>query len=125
MLKGAQTFEMSNPIDIEIHRRINRLLELAVTPEVGLVVGELAVLEAIRVMVALKNPERIILMSHTHCGAAQALRMSDRVVRQNYSVWKKTLSRAFPHIPIAVKHDRHSECGEHHHGHEEIFLEAA
>jgi hypothetical protein len=52
MLKGAQTFEMSNPIDIEIHRRINRLLELAVTPEVGLVVGELAVLEAIRVMVA-------------------------------------------------------------------------
>jgi hypothetical protein len=116
---------MSTPIDNEIQKRINRLLELAVTPEAGIVVGELAVLEATRAMVALKSPVRIILMSHTHCGAAESLGLDDRAVRQAYREWKKTLTRAFPHLPIIVRHDKHSECGEHHHGHDEVHLEAA
>ncbi len=124
LVRGEQTFEISSPIDLEIQKRINRLLEL-VTPETGIVVGELVVLEAAKAMVALKNPKRIILMSHTHCGAAQSLGLDDHAIRTIYTEWRRTLARAFPSTPIFVRHDKHCESGEQHHGHEDVFEIAA
>lgn len=75
-------------------------------------------LYAIDVMVPLKSPDEIILMSHTPCGAAEAINFSDDEMKAAYIEWGKLLQRRFPSIPVRVIHERHSACGEHHDGHE-------
>ncbi len=81
-------------------------------------------LYAIDVMVELKTPEEIILMSHTPCGASTALGLPEWKVKETYIAWGNRLKKRFPHIHIRVLHECHSECGEHHDGHE-LLLEAA
>jgi hypothetical protein len=73
---------------------------------------------AIRVTIDLKSPSEIILMSHTLCGAAGVLGLSEEDVKNAYIEWGESLKKHFPHIPVRVLHERHSECGEHHQGHE-------
>lgn len=80
---------------------------------------------AIEVMVNLKSPDKIYLMSHNHCGAAEAIGVSDLGVRSAHKKFGEALQKRFPHIPVVVIHDKHSECGEYHDGHDEIVLEAA
>ncbi len=75
---------------------------------------------AVEVMVTLKNPDAIYVMSHNDCGAAQAIGFSDLEVKRLHADFGKLLQIKFPHIPVHVIHDLHSDCGEHHHGHEDI-----
>ncbi|MBP6924459.1 MAG: hypothetical protein KBC62_02320 [Candidatus Pacebacteria bacterium] len=125
LIKGdEQTFEMSTPIDREIHERINRLLK-TITPENGLIIGELVILIATKAMFEIKNPVKMILMPHTHCGAAQSLHFCEVTIQQKYAYWKGIFHRSFPGIPIEIKLDRHCETGENHGGHEDLLLEAA
>jgi carbonic anhydrase len=80
---------------------------------------------AIEVMVNLKSPDKIYLMSHNHCGAAQAIGVSDGEMKRAHAEYGDMLRKRFPHITVIVLHDLHSECGEYHNGHEEIVSEAA
>jgi hypothetical protein len=124
LLGGEQTFEMSASIDIEIANRINQLMQ-NITPETGFTIGELIILIAVKEMVRLKNPCRIILMTHTYCGAANALSLSETEICDIYAQWEQMLQGCFPDIPIEIKLDRHCETGEHHAGHEDLKKEAA
>lgn len=80
---------------------------------------------AIEVMITLKSPETIYLMSHNHCGAAKAIGVTDEEMKRAHVAYAELLRKRFPHIAVVVLHDRHSECGEYHDGHEEIVSEAA
>ena len=125
LIKGdEQTFEMSDPINKEIQERIHRLLK-TITPETGLIIGELVILVAVRAMVEIKNPARMILMPHTHCGAAQSLGFCDDTIRRKYLYWENIFNRSFPNIPIEIKLDQHCETGENHDGHVDLLQEAA
>ncbi len=125
LIKGdEQTFEMSAPIDKEIHERINRLIK-TITPENGLIIGELVILTAVKAMFDIKNPVKMILMPHTHCGGAQSLAFCDDMVLRKYIYWQDILSRCFPGTPIEIKIDRHCETGENHAGHQDVLLHAA
>ncbi len=75
---------------------------------------------AVEVMVDLKAPDAIYVMSHNDCGAAKAIGFSDSAVKQAHAAFGKTLQEKFPNIPVYVMHELHSMCGEHHHGHETI-----
>lgn len=120
---GEQTFEMSAPINREIKKRIDRLM-LAITPETGFAISELIILLAAEAMVKIKNPTRIILMYHTHCGAANVLGLCDTKVRDIYLRWQEVFECCFPTIPVEVKIDMHCESGENHFGHEEVCIAA-
>ncbi len=78
---------------------------------------------AIDMMVKLKSPDKIYVMSHNHCGAAEAIGVSNTEVKRVHLEFGNELRQRFPHIPVVVLHDPHSECGEYHNGHE--LLEAA
>ncbi len=75
---------------------------------------------AVEVMVDLKHPDAIYVMSHNDCGAAAAIGYDDESVKRIHAAFGKTLAERFPHIPIIVLHDRHSTCGEFHDGHEHL-----
>ncbi len=88
--------------------------------------SEMTMLIAIDTMVQLKKPEEIILVYHTHCGAADAIGVSEADIKTKYLAWKKRLSERYPSITIRILKESHSECGENHFGHEELaFPEAA
>ncbi len=119
-IRGSeQTFEMSSPIDTDIQDKINELRTL-ITPETGLVIGELVLLLAIKTMVTLKNAKVILLVYHNHCGAAEAIGLSELEVRAKLQFWRDKLARYYPSIEVTIFRETHSECGEHHHGHEEV-----
>jgi hypothetical protein len=59
-------------------------------------------------------------MSHNDCGAAHSMGVSDAEVKRRHAAFAKALQLKFPHIPVHVMHDMHSECGEHHHGYENL-----
>ncbi len=124
LLGDEQTFEMSAPIDIEIKKRIDRLM-YSITPENGFAIGELVILLATREMVRLKNPVRIILMTHTHCGVAIALGLSEAEICDIYATWQRVLQSCFPDIPVEIKLDLHCETGENHDGHVDLLPKAA
>ena len=74
-------------------------------------------------MVELKAPDEIIVASHSHCGAAQAIGFTDQQVSEAHLEWGKFLAERYPNILVRVLHEIHSECGEHHDGY--IDLKAA
>jgi hypothetical protein len=76
---------------------------------------------AIEVMVNLKSPKKIYVMSHNHCGAAEAIGVSDAQARRAHKEFAQELQNRFPHIPVIALHDLHSECGEYHNGHDVLF----
>lgn len=82
-------------------------------------------MNAIEVMIRLKSPEKIYLMSHNYCGAAEAIGVSDDQMKRAHAEYGELLKKRFPHIPVIVLHECHSECGEHHDGHEVLLQEAA
>jgi proteasome lid subunit RPN8/RPN11 len=84
--------------------------------------SEMTMLFAIDTMVALKKPEEIILVYHTHCGAADVMNFSESDVRNKHLAWKKRLSERYPGVTVRVLKESHSECGENHFGHEELWL---
>ena len=125
LIKGdEQTFEMSTPIDREIQERINSLMK-TMTPENALVIGELVILLAVKAMFEIKNPSELILMPHTHCGAAKSLDFCDDIISRKYAYWKGIFHRTFPGIPIGIKLDQHCPSGENHAGHVDLLLNAA
>jgi carbonic anhydrase len=71
-------------------------------------------------MVKLKAPHRIIIASHNHCGAGQALGLTLQEIKARHQEWGQRLRERFPNIPVEVLHEKHSECGLHYDGHEEI-----
>ncbi len=79
-----------------------------------------AQLFAIEVMVNLKQPDMIYVMSHNDCGAAKAIGFSDLEVKRLHTTFGKELRQRFPHIPVHIIHDKHSECGKYHHGYEDL-----
>lgn len=76
---------------------------------------------AIEVMINLKSPEKVYVMSHNYCGAAEAIGVCDAKAREAHASFAKELQRRFPHIPVVALHDLHSESGEYHHGHDVLF----
>lgn len=81
---------------------------------------QMAIRHAVTVMVSLKNPEEIILIAHTHCGAAEALALDTNANIERHAAWAAKLRTQFPHITVSVRFERHSVCGTEHHGHEAI-----
>lgn len=79
-----------------------------------------AQLYAIDVMVELKSPETIYIMSHCNCGAAEAIGFGDEVVKARHAAFAEELRKRFPSIPVVALHERHSACGEYHDGYEEL-----
>lgn len=79
-----------------------------------------AQLFAIDVMVKLKEPEAIYIMSHQNCGAAEAIGVPDADVKAQHAAFAAVLRSRYPQIPVIALHERHSICGEHHDGYEEI-----
>ncbi len=79
-----------------------------------------AQLFAIDVMVNLKAPETIYIMSHCNCGAAEAIGVTDAEVKVRHAAFAAELRTRFPHIPVVALHERHSICGEHHDGYEDL-----
>ena len=77
-------------------------------------------LYAVEVMIEIKTPEEVILMAHTHCAAAGVIGLCDADVKNTYLEWGLRLQKLFPYIQVRVLYERHSECGEHHFGHEEL-----
>ncbi len=75
---------------------------------------------AIEVMVDLKSPDEIILMGHTPCGAAEAMSLDGEDIKTIHMAWQELLQRRFPTIPVVVLFERHSACGNHHQGYEQI-----
>jgi hypothetical protein len=119
-IRGSeQTFVMSTPIDVEIQTKINLLISL-LTPETGQLIGELVMLLVIKTMVDLKKPKGIILVYHSYCGAADAIGLSELEVRAKLQALRGKLSLFYPTIEVTVLKETHSECGEHHHGHEQV-----
>jgi hypothetical protein len=116
-----QTFEMSEPMNIEIKRRMLALLAL-ITPETGRTIGELIVLLAIKTMVDLKKPKKIVLGYHTHCGAAETIGLNESQIQTKLQDWLNLLKSCYPTMDIHILREAHSECGEHHHGHEEVTV---
>lgn len=83
------------------------------------VLHELLLFE-IETMVKLKAPQRIVVASHNHCGAGQALGLTLKEIKEKHQEWGRLLRKRFPHIPVEVLHERHSECGLQHEGHEVV-----
>ena len=77
-------------------------------------------LEAI---INMKQPKKIVIASHEHCGAAAALGYDHRRVVAKHREWARWIRNEFPHIEVVVVHDKHSECGFQHEGHIPIDLE--
>jgi len=114
-----QTFAMSAPIDADIETKMEELFSL-ITPETGRVIGELILLLAIKTMVDLKKPRKILLVYHSHCGAADTIGLSEFDVRAKLQAWRDNLKSYYPTAEVSLLRETHSECGEHHHGHEEV-----
>ncbi len=113
-----QTFEMSALVDDEIQSRFHILIE-SITPETGLVIGEIIVLLAIKTMMDLKQVEEIILVYHTHCGAGDALGLKESDIYDICLKWQFLLCKLYP-VRIRILKEEHSVCGEHHFGHSEL-----
>ncbi len=84
--------------------------------------SEMSLLFAIDTMVKLKKPEEIILVYHTHCGAADTIGLNEREVHAKHMYWREKLAMMYPAINVRILYEVHSECGEHHHGHTEVTL---
>lgn len=81
---------------------------------------------AIKIMVQLKKPDEIIIASHDNCGAAIDIGLTDEQIKRKHASLGSKLRGWFPNIQVKVLHEKHSDCGEHHHGHEPVeLLEAA
>jgi hypothetical protein len=121
-LGRGQTFAMSTPIDYEIERRLQALIA-TITPETGLIVGELVLLLSIKTMFDLKRPKKIILGYHTHCGAAETIGLDEVQIQTKHHMRQAQLRQYYPGVAVTILRERHSECGEHHHGHEEVIID--
>ena len=77
----------------------------------------------LREIIAMKQPKKIVIASHEHCGAAAALGYDHRAVVAKHREWARWIRQEFPHIKVVVVHDLHSECGFQHEGHIPIDLE--
>ncbi len=84
--------------------------------------SEMSLLFAINLMVERKQPDEIILVSHTHCAVAEAIGLSEHQVHAKHMFWCEKLAKMYPAIKVRILHEAHSECGEHHHGHVEVTL---
>jgi carbonic anhydrase len=74
-------------------------------------------LEDIMTMVALKQPVEIVIASHSDCGAAAAVGLSEEQVQYAHISWGDKIEELFPDIKVTVLHEDHSSCGEYHYGH--------
>ena len=68
-------------------------------------------LEDIETMIGLKNPKKIIVASHAHCGAAQALNLNHEDVVAHHNDWADRIRARYPNIEVEVVHEWHTECG--------------
>ncbi len=83
-----------------------------------------AILYAVEVMVGLKKPDQVLVVAHSPCGAAEQLGLSEGAVIAAHRAWATRLKLRYPHLTVEVMIERHSDCGEHHHGHEVIPIAA-
>lgn len=119
-----QTFEMSeDPMEIEIKNKIKSLIPITTT-ESAFLIGEIILLFAFQVMQRLKEPKEIILGYHTHCGAAEAIGLTEEQVLIKMLDWQKRLTAMFPGIKIRILKEAYSICGESHFGHTELAYAA-
>lgn len=79
-----------------------------------------AIATAIAAIIDLKNPEQIILMAHTHCGAAMSMGLTEDSVMTRHYGWQKQLQKHYPSIPVRVLLEKHSACGTIREGHFEL-----
>ena len=112
---------MSAPIDTDIRNKLGELFSL-ITPQSSRVIGELILLLAIKTMVDLKRPRKILLVYHSHCGAADTIDLDEFDVRTKLQAWCDKLKSYYPTTEVRLLRETHSECGEHHHGHEEVCV---
>lgn len=94
------------------------------TKESAFLIGEIILLFAFQVMQKLKEPKEIILGYHTHCGAAEALGLTEEQVLLKMLDWQKRLTALFPGIKIRILKEAYSICGESHFGHTELAYAA-
>lgn len=118
---NMQTSEMSDdPVQVLINNKIKELLP-RMRKENAYVFGEIILWFAINTMVCLKEPEEIVLVFHTHCGAAESMNMSEDEVFAKMLFWKRQISDMYPHIPVRILREAYSVCGESHFGHTEML----
>jgi hypothetical protein len=75
---------------------------------------------AIEAIIDLKRPRQIILMAHTHCGAAMRIGLSDESVIEKHHDWQRRLQGLYPDTAVRVFYEKHSACGNVRDGHFEF-----
>lgn len=68
-------------------------------------------MQEIATMIGLKKPKKIIVASHAHCSAANALDLNHNEVLAIHEEWGARIREKYPHIEVEVLHEYHTECG--------------
>jgi carbonic anhydrase len=76
-------------------------------------VHERQLMHRIKTMMGLKVPKQVILASHAHCGAAEALGYSHQKVVSIHHKWAEKIRKLYPEAEVTVIHEKNSECGFH------------
>lgn len=70
-------------------------------------------MQEIETMIGLKKPKKIIVASHAHCGAAEALGYTHETVIAIHQEWGQRIREFYPEAEVEVLHEGHTECGTH------------
>ncbi len=122
-LGGEQTFEMKIPVGTAMRRHIVQMMN-RMDKTTAHTIGELVLLFSVDAIVGLKNPTRIYLATHSHCGAANIIGFNEADKVSRLLKYRVHFQQAYPDIDVRILNEEHSECGEHHMGHKDITVHA-
>jgi hypothetical protein len=79
---------------------------------------------AVETMVSLKNPDEIVIMAHSPCGAAINLGLTEVEIVDAHEMWRERLQNSFPNILVRTLIEHHSPCGENREPHKPLAVAA-